>query len=153
MTALAKVIEVKENNIAKVESQRMSACASCENCSSKGACEAHLVFGDNSTVTLDVKNNLGAGLGDTVQLATSTPKMLFTSFCVFVLPVLLSLAVYFAVDSFTSKVVYPIVGLALSFGFGFLLAAVCMNKFAKKCINIEIVKIVEESVDNSTGEV
>ncbi len=152
MTALAKVVEIKENNVARVQSQRMSACASCENCSSKGACEAQLVFGNTSCVFLEVKNTLSARVGDTVQLSSSTPKMLFTSFFVFVVPVLLSVLAYFLAEGITHNTFISSVCLGVVFAAAFVAGAVFMNSYAKKCISIEIVKIVEEGAENSAGE-
>ncbi len=144
MRAEAVVLSVSGNR-AKVKSVRQSACASCANCESKGHCHAQLIFGDqNSSIVTEVYNTAGAKAGDRVLLASKGANILLLSMAVFVLPVALSVLSYFIAARFFASENIPVIFLAVTFFACFALCAFFCDKYAKKNLKTEIVKIIEE---------
>lgn len=77
------VVKKTEENIAFVTVNRVSACG--ENCAHcKGGCTP-------SSVTAKVENPVGAAVGDRVKIETDTNKVLFASFILYIVPVLLTI--------------------------------------------------------------
>jgi len=145
MRAEAVVLSVSGNK-AKVKSVRQSACASCASCESKGHCHAQLIFGDqDSSIVTEVYNTAGAKTGDRVMLASTGANILLLSMLVFVLPVVVSVLFYLlSAQVFTSEYV-PVIFLAVTFFVCFVLCALFCDRYAKKNLKTEIVKIIEES--------
>ncbi len=144
MRAEAVVLSVNGNK-AKVKSIRQSACASCENCESKAHCHAQLIFGDqDSSIVTEVYNTAGAKTGDRVMLASKGANILMLSMAVFVLPILFSVLSYFVAIRFFASENMPVVFLAVTFFACFALCAFFCDKYAKKNLKTEIVKIIEE---------
>ncbi len=147
MRTQAKVVEVN-NGYARVVSQRSDACSSCHNCEGKDACSAHLLFGEStSKIELEAKNTVNANVGDMVVLEASTQMTLFLSIVLFVLPLVLSFICYLVSFEITGKSDVSVVVLAVSFALFFVICAKVCDEFAKKRVNIEIVKIVQESAE------
>ncbi len=152
MKAIAKVIDCEKDK-AKVVSVRSSACSSCHNCELSGTCHAELVFGkQQQEVELTVKNSVGAKVGDTVELYSSSYKTLFVSLCVFVLPVFLSFAAYLLFDKISLNPYIPVVALLVSFVLTFFILVKIMNIYVKHSLKAYIVKIVEEGNSNIERE-
>ena len=144
MEAIGKVIEVN-GKTATVESLRGSACSSCHNCEAKGACHAELIFGSqNSKVYSVADNSIGAKIGDTVELESSTKKTLLVAFVVFVLPVIIACALYFVLSSFIRNITVLAVLLVLFFTASFFVLIKLMNFYVKKNVSLRIVRITEE---------
>jgi sigma-E factor negative regulatory protein RseC len=74
------VAELSDNK-AQVRIQKSSACASCE---ARHGCHIH----NTKEMMVDVNNDLGAKLGDLVEISVPTWSFLRTSFLVYFLPVL-----------------------------------------------------------------
>lgn len=145
MIAEAVVLGTK-GNTARVKSVRKSACASCENCESKGNCHAQLIFGQSEqSVELDVYNEVGAKAGDRVMLESTGASVLLIALCVFVLPVLFSIASYFLSQRLLSYVYAPSISLVVTFVICFVVCAVVCDKYAKNRLKTKIVKIIKES--------
>lgn len=151
MQTVARVLKVS-GNMARVVCKRQSACdTSCKSCENKDSCAGQLLFTNDSSVELDVYNTVGAKVGDTVELSSSTFKTLVISLVVFVFPVLFSVIGYVVCDKLTESIYLPALVLAAVFAVAFAATAFCMNEYAKKNIRIEIVKIVEESAEKFTA--
>lgn len=144
MKAIGIVTRVTEN-IATVVSKRSSACASCHNCQAKGMCHAELVFG-NQTENVEVSaiNRIGAKVGDTVELESSTSKVLLLSFFTFIFPFLSSALLYLIMNKIINDSnVLPLLMIAV-FVICFIVSVFVLNRFLKNKTTAVIVKIIEE---------
>lgn len=145
MEVIGKVVSANQDK-ALVAVNRTSACSSCDSCAQSGVCHAQLTFGNQTkVVTVQALNGLKARVGDTVQIHSSTTKTLLTMFFVFVMPVVLTVLLYFLVQNNVGSEHFLVLILAFSFVFLFILCSYMMNLYAKKHINARIVKILQES--------
>lgn len=143
MIAIGKVININ-GDTALVSSQRSSACSACRNCESHGTCHAELIFGNQSEeVTVCAKNDVDARVGDIVELQSSTLKTLFTSFALFVVPLILTCILYLLLQAFLILRHMPII-LIVSYFVFFVTCAFVMNVFIKRHTSVSIVRIIEE---------
>ncbi len=146
MNAIGKVTQVKDG-VATVVWQRSSSCEACHSCKNSNTCHVHLVFGNQSeSVQIKARNKVGAKVGDSVMLETSTTKTLFISVFVFIMPVIISLISYFVSDKYFDASISPGIALVVSFIVSFVLLVKLMNVYVKRNLSVNIVKIVEESV-------
>lgn len=132
MKQYGTVVETNDN-IAKVEVDRKSACDMCENA-------AHCVE-KCKKVYATALNELDANIGDLVEIQTDTKRVLFNSFFVFMLPIFLAVFAYFAIDVFFSE------SIAVVATFIVLISSVCLfskllNNREKKHIVSKIVRIL-----------
>jgi len=74
------VVELKSKAIAVVMCQKSSLC---EHCATSGSC---MIGDDEHTRLIDVNNDLGAGIGDSVRIATTTRSFLQSSFLLYIVP-------------------------------------------------------------------
>ena len=132
MKQIGTVVETN-GNTAKVECDRQSACDMCENaanCTEK--CKK---------VYAVALNDVNASVGDMVEIETDTAGVLKNAFIIFILPILLAIASYFAAECFLGENAAVIVTFSVlvfsAFLFGFLL-----NKSAKGRIVSRVVKIL-----------
>lgn len=153
MKAIGTVKTLVDDKTAIVVSKRSSACSSCHNCASKGACHAELVFGNqNEAVEVKAVNMIGAKPGDEVELENSSLGALFTVFIIFLLPLLLTVPFYFIFNSFNYiSNVLPLLMIAV-FVILFIICSFIMNGIAKNRISTSIVRILEESKDSFERE-
>lgn len=146
MNAIGTVIEIENDNIAVVNTQRSSACASCHNCEANGACHAQLIFGEqNSVVTHRVLNSVGAKTGDKVEISASTNKTLMLSALVFVFPLVVVAILYFLLSEIIKDLGLLTVLIVAAYIFVFVVVAKIMNVYARKNIKTYIVRIIGES--------
>jgi len=145
MKAIGKVVEIKDN-YALVTSQRQSACASCHNCEAKNMCHAELIFGEQKQdVNVLALNNVGADVGDTVELESSTGRTLSIAMLVFLLPFILTAFVYYLIRNLAAiSGVLPLI-LICAFIFSFLIITKLVNMFIQNKNTIVIVAILEEN--------
>ena len=145
MKVVGKVIKT-DKKTATVTVKRSSACVSCSECRQKNVCHTHLMLGkQNQNITLEAYNPIGAKEADTVEVASSTSKTLSAMSLVFVLPIILSVVMYFTFKRIGISDNYATVFMAVVFITVFLLIALFMNRYVKKHITLEIIKIIEES--------
>ncbi len=145
MKAIGKVRELRGNS-ALVSSQRQSACASCHNCASKGICHAELIFGEQKQeVTVEAVNRIGAKVGDTVELESSTGKTLSIAMLIFILPFVLTSIIYFLLENkaYISGML-PLI-LIVVFVFSFIVITKLVNKCIQNKNATIIVAILEEN--------
>jgi sigma-E factor negative regulatory protein RseC len=76
------VVELKSKSIAVVMCQKSSLC---ENCATNGSC---MMGDDGNTRLIEVKNSLGASVGDNVRIATTTKSFLQSSFLLYIVPLI-----------------------------------------------------------------
>ena len=145
MKAIGKVKELK-NDYAVVVSERKSACSACHNCEAKGTCSAELVFGEQKQdVSVTAYNSVGAKIGDTVELESSTKYTLSLAIIIFILPFLLTAAIYYLiVNIFNSGISLPPILIVI-----FLVLFIIVSKIANRIIQskktITIVRVLEEN--------
>ncbi|MBE6598795.1 MAG: hypothetical protein E7638_05085 [Ruminococcaceae bacterium] len=100
MTQKATVIEIKGKN-AIVSVRRSSMCDGCEkNGGCSGSCAAGELLGANKTMTAAVSNEVGAKVGDTVEIESESRTVLGYAALIFLFPILLGSAAYTAADFF-----------------------------------------------------
>lgn len=104
MTQSARVRRIVDSNRAEVVVRRQSACS--HDCSRCGGCSAGA---DVHEVSVVAENPLGAGVGDTVTVESSTGQVIGIAAVVYLLPILLFFGLY-------------LVGAVLSLGSGVSLA-------------------------------
>ncbi len=148
MKTIAKVLKVADD-YAVVETLRKSACSSCENCQNKNVCSSELVFG-NTQQRFEVRaeNNLGAAAGQLVEIHSDSRLLLLASFFVFVVPVLLSITVYFLIHNMLASELNCLLIAGLSFVLVFIVTIIFQNKFVEKYLRVRIVRIIEDVEDN-----
>ncbi len=96
MTSRATVVSV-DGDFATVETGRMSACEGCHKQTGDGGCSAcTLMGGGGKTARTRAINTVGAKPGDSVTVESRSGVILFYCFLVFILPVAVSIGVYFA---------------------------------------------------------
>ena len=152
MKAIGKVIETS-GKFARVRSERRSACSSCHECASKGACHAELVFGNQTEeISVLAENKVGANKGDVVELESSTSGTLLLCFLAFVLPIATSGAVYLILNTlFSHSNVLPLLMIAV-FVICFMISVTVLNRFVRKKASAVIVRIIEESIEEIEGK-
>lgn len=134
-----------EGDIALVEVERSSACEGCHKNETGEGCSVCTLTGGNRKFSAKALNKVGAHKGDKVEIASSSSRVLFYSALVFLLPVVVALAFYFAAQRLFDVELYHY--LALLGGFVLSFALVCLyskNVGAKRC-DIEIVRVLESS--------
>ncbi len=145
MKTRGTVIDVGEKT-AKVRVERTSACASCHDCAGKDACHAEFLLSDSGkTVCVTAFNDVGAKVGDTVEVETDDRPLAWLSFVTFVLPFLFAFACWFAAKAFGQGTdvcaLSATVGLVVSFA----VLSLAANAYSRKRVRICIGKIIEES--------
>ena len=141
MNVNAKVIK-SDGAFAIVESERRSACEGCHK--KDDGCSVCSLTGTNKTVSIRVKNDIGAAEGDLVEVETKTNTVLFYAFMVFILPVIV--AVLFYGGSTYFGIAEKWLFIPAVFGFFatyFFLWLYSKTVVAKRC-DAEIVKIIKK---------
>ena len=147
------VLELKSESVAVILCQKSS---SCEHCASMEMCHLGSESGgdghdDGKKMLVEVGNDLGAKVGDTVRVATSTGIFLQSSFIVYIIPLI---ALF--VGALTGKFVGESFELGLSpdllsalFGVVFLVGSFMTIKVGTRALSKEaympkIIEIVED---------
>lgn len=140
MQQLVRVKETFEDGTATVVHVRQSACSGdCHKCSGCGAAQ--------ETIMLKAKNPIGAGRGDLVTLESATGPVLKAAAVLYLIPMVLFFAGYFAGDALWSM--GALVG-CLSFAAGIVLAVIYDRKIGKNNqTGYTITGFVEKSFLNS----
>lgn len=141
MLTKAKVIDI-DNNVAVVEVERKSACDGCHKNETGEGCSICSLTGGNRKFSARAINEVGARVGDTVEIASASSRVLFYSLLVFILPVVVGIALYFTAEALFHTELYNY--LALVLGFVLSLAAVWLysKKVSDKRCDIEIVRVL-----------
>ena len=147
MKTKAKVIST-EGEFALVEVERLSACEGCHKAESGSCSVCSLTSSGIKKTTVRAHNALGALVGETVLVESSSRRMLLYAMALFLLPLFL-FAVGFGIASVFTETSWVRV---LSGGCGILLAfcgvAVFEKTIASKRCDVEIVERLSSSDNN-----
>lgn len=141
MTQQGKVI-CQNGDYVTVSVIRTSACEGCKQkklCigSSNAGCEA-------KTIEVKAKNSCSAKAGQTVVLQSDSKVILFLSFCIFIVPLILAFAGYFAALSYIAVKSAAYITAAVSFFVPALALGLYFDRKIKKQPYVEAVKILDE---------
>ena len=132
MKQYGRVVDI-DGNIAKVECERQSACAACEN-SANCVEKCKKVYASAS-------NEIKAEVGDMVEIETDTGRVILYSFVVFVVPVIMAVLSYFCADRlFGENIAVAVTFIVLVFSL--ILFAFVLNRRQKGRTVSRIVKIL-----------
>lgn len=142
MTQKGKVVKVIDDK-AVVSVIRTSAC---EGCKQKNLCIGTSdSCSGGKAIEAVAKNTASASVGDEVVLESSSAKVLFMTFAIFVLPIIIAFCAYvFAGKYFTQNVSYIVS--ACAFVFPLVILCYLLNRSVKKDPGIEIVKIIKKEI-------
>lgn len=136
MRQKAKVIALLPNGEAQVSIKRETACG--HDCTSCGACGAQA-----RPIIAEVKNPVGAQVGDDVYVESKTSRVLGLAFIVYVVPIILFFAFYAVANSIWKSEGASICGAIFGLLCGVLTATV-FNRFeAKKSATSTIVRVID----------
>ena len=149
MRTLATVVEIKTEDTAIVSVARHAACDGCHKNADGHGCSVCTLLGGKTEARATALNTVGAAVGDTVEIASRTGRILAYGALVFLAPVLLALLGYFLGKHFLG-----IEGAALGMAGGaFLLAFLGIWLFSRCVIahrlDVEIVQVIRSQ---SKGE-
>lgn len=142
MKVKAKVIST-DGIFALVESERLSACDGCHKHAE--GCSVCSLMGSNKKITSRAKNNIGASVGDDVEIETETKTVLFYAVLVFILPLVVMLALYALASYYDLSEPFRYGAAAL----GLVLTYLCVWLYSKfsvsKKYDVRIVKIISKT--------
>jgi len=118
-----------DGNSAIIKVDRMSMCDGCHKSGCSDSCALYKIFGAKTEIEASCVNKAGAAVGDTVVVEASDSRINLSAFFVFLLPVLVAAAVYFALF-FVSDETLRIAASVLSFVVYFAVLAI-VEKFKK----------------------
>ncbi len=140
MKRSALVVESTSGDRAVVSFLREEACGSCSG--------RHFCMNAKKTKA-EVKNDIGADVGDTVEIETETTSLLLYSFLLFLAPVLLAVVMYLVFIDVNKALAYSMtaVGFILPYPF-----AAVLNRRAALPRIISVLKSLNDSGENNTAE-
>ena len=136
MRQRAKVIALLPGEEAQVSIKRETACG--HDCTSCGACGAQA-----RPIIAEVKNPLGAQVGDDVDIETNTSRVLGLACVVYVVPIILLLAFYAIANSIWESEVLSIGGAAFGLLCGVLVSIAVNKAEARKSATSTIVRVID----------
>ena len=141
MLTKAKVLSV-ENNVAVVEVERKSACDGCHKNESGEGCSICSLTGGNRKFSAKALNNVGAKVGDTVEIASASSRVLLYSALVFLLPLVVGIVFYFVANAIFTVELYNYLALVLGFVISLAFVWLYSQKVSKKRFDVEIVRVI-----------
>lgn len=131
---------------ATVRIHRLTACETCHHKDDNGACHAELMLSDAPrTLIVSAYNEVGAKVGDLVEVVTDESKALGLSFLSFVVPLLLAGAAYWLVSAISHAVTPATVTALCVFAVSFAVCLFAANTITKRHVRVIISKILKES--------
>lgn len=101
-------------------------------CQNKYSCDVKKCFTfQNETVTIEVKNDIGAKTGDYVEVEGKTSSILTYAAVVFLMPLIAGLAAYFIAAQFMSNEIMPYIISGVSFIASIVFLYYFLNKIVK----------------------
>jgi positive regulator of sigma E activity len=143
MQTTATVIKTN-NNRATVEVERQSACDGCHKNKDGGGCSICSLTGAAKTFEAEALNEIGAKVGDRVTVVTKTDRVLGYAALVFLLPVLIGVAFYFAATAVTATEIWHYAAMVLGFVLSFFFVWLYARRVAKTRCDVEIVQILDK---------
>lgn len=129
-----------DKEYATVEITRTSAC---EKCHSADAC-----FSCNKKMQAKALNEIGAQVGDRVEIESSSSMILAFASLVFILPIVFALSFYYIGTLFTTGLLTPFLISFGGFALSFVLICFLVNKTAASKNNVKITKIISQLDSN-----
>lgn len=127
-----------------VESERMSACEGCHK-SAEGCSVCSLMGGKSRKISTRAVNDIGAEVGDRVEIESDSGRVLGYAFVVFVLSILFMLCAFFVSSALELGGIFTYVSPALGFALGMAVAFVYSRVCASRRADARIVAIVKKS--------
>lgn len=117
----------------------------CEGCHKDGGCGGHCelsgIMGDNKTVEARAINEIGAAVGDTVEVETESRTVLFYAGLVFLAPILLAVIFYSVAEGIFASDGISVGASAVGFVLTFLGIALYDRKKKAQTPTIRIIRI------------
>ena len=151
MEQLARIIET-DGGTALIEAERSSMCEGCSGKECGASCAMSGLFGSGKSMRTKATNDVGALPGDLVEVESSSSTVLGHAFLIFIMPILIGGACFFAGSRIFSSELWGAVaaagGLVLS---GAILFAV-ERIVSKRTPSVTVTKIVRRAADDATAE-
>ncbi len=148
MKQIAVVVK-KNGERAVVETSRKTACDNCERKSCDGGCEITGLIGSNKKMTAAAIDDIGAEVGDTVEIESKSSTVIGYAAVVFIFPIVAAMIFYglgmLISQSLTVHFVSSLIGFIASFAVIYF----TLEKHAKKNPSIHIVGIIHKNSENS----
>lgn len=138
-----------DGKYASVKVDRVSMCDGCHKQGCGDSCVMYKIFGAKTEFEADAVNSSGASVGDLVYVETSDVTVNLNAFFVFLLPVIISAAVYF-VFFFLEKEAARIACAVASFILYFVFLAVIEKRRKNKPVKLAVTEIITKNVDDRT---
>lgn len=143
MKQKATVVAI-DGKYVKIKVDRSSMCDGCHKSGCSDGCALYKLFGAKSEFTSDALNRAGAKIGDRVTVETPDKTVNISAFFVFLLPVIIAAAVYFATSLFFDEQ-YRILCAVASFALYFGVLAAVEKKQKTKAPKIVVTEIDDTS--------
>ena len=141
----ATVVEIRGTR-AIVEARRLSACEGChKNQNGTHECSVCSLMGGDGVIRAEAENPLGASVGDRVVIESGTGRMLWYAALVFMLPILLTLAVYALAMQFSESDGIRLLAATAAFVATFFGLFIYSRSVQKKRCDATIVEILENA--------
>ena len=139
----AAVVVADHGKIKEIEVSRETACEGCSQ-NKNGTCHACIMLGDgNRSMRTRALDELGAKVGDRVEVETDSKTVIKYAAEVFLLPIILGAAGYLIGENFAWKLA-PLVCSLIGFAMAFVYVKLVPAKRAENHCDVKIVKILGE---------
>ena len=162
MTQNAKVVEIKPDGRAVIETKRKSACDHCAARNEMGGdCGGIVCAAGEKSVKTEVLNKIGARVGDKVMVESDNRWILLAALLVFIVPIVIAFAVYAIVAAVLScatelselNVGLIAAGAALVMTLLFFLSGkLTVDRLAKKHPLVAITEIIEDLLPSMVSQ-
>lgn len=151
METRARVVEVDEKtHVAIVESRRKSACDGCHKNTDGQGCAVCSLMGGDPVIRTRADNRIGAKVGDTVNIAADSTRVMRYAALVFLMPLICGGVAYLIASAITAA---PAVQACAALG-GFALAFLGLRIYSSRVIarrcDTSIVSIVRDTAEDTT---
>lgn len=146
MQRKAQVISV-DGRIATVKSERSSMCDGCQGNTCGSSCAAGMIMGSDKSMTAKACNDIGARVGDTVEIETSDGKVLSYALLVFILPIFVCAVLYSITSRYFTGDKTPLLIAAAGFALTFLIVGTVEKLKSKSEPDIVITRIIRSDTE------
>lgn len=159
--AVVKSLAVKSGkNIAVVETSRSSACDGCSKKDCGESCGMSNMFavsrrgGSSKIMTASADNEIGAKIGDTVEIETDSKTVLSYAAIVFLFPIAMGLILYFLGTLISQSDIVPYIMSLAGFIAAFAVIYFTAERRSKNKTDIRIVNIISaDSIENNKNNI
>ncbi len=138
-----------DGRYAVVATERRAACEGCHKRGEDGTCSVCTLLGGETRLDTRAVNRAGANVGDTVELESSTGRMLGYAALVFILPCVIAIAVYAVLCRFTSSELYRSLGAVGGFAAGLAGAALYSKFGVGDRADVVITRVIKRASDDA----